>query len=156
MTELEDNVVATIQAARERAPKAHVVILGIPPIDYLTTSQNRRRDQALETAARRTAATWVPAPTVELYPDDMHPSRTGQLQYAAHIEKIIVDEGITGYTAATPKELPDALRAAMALDRSRVREHARLRFSVARMAAAYLRLYEDALLGADRRISLRG
>lgn len=68
----------------------------------------------------------------------------------------IVDEGITGYSVATAEELPDALRAAMKLDRERVRAHARERFSLARMASAYLHLYEDALLGADRRVSLRG
>lgn len=63
----------------------------------------------------------------------------------------IVDEGVTGYTAPSTDEFPQAILRAFALDRQRVRERAEERFSARRMAQAYARLYEHQI--ATRRSS---
>ena len=61
----------------------------------------------------------------------------------------VVDEGITGYAAATMDQFPEAIQKAMALDRTKVREHAARRFSPEQMARGYVKVYERAV--ADRR-----
>ena len=54
----------------------------------------------------------------------------------------LVDEGVTGACADGAGGLPDALARALALDRGAVRRRAVARFSGARMARDYARLYE--------------
>jgi glycosyltransferase involved in cell wall biosynthesis len=54
----------------------------------------------------------------------------------------VVDDGITGYCAADPTELPSLLGAALELDRGKIRVRAEERFSEARMVADHLDLYE--------------
>jgi glycosyltransferase involved in cell wall biosynthesis len=53
----------------------------------------------------------------------------------------IVDEDVTGCTAATRDELPAAAERALTLSRAAVRRRAEERFSSARMARAYLDVY---------------
>jgi glycosyltransferase involved in cell wall biosynthesis len=53
----------------------------------------------------------------------------------------VVDEGVTGFTAASPAELVSLVSKARALDRRRVREHARRRFSHDKMVDDYVALY---------------
>ena len=53
----------------------------------------------------------------------------------------VVDEGITGFTAATPGELAPLVAKACALDRRKVREHAESRFSHTKMVDDYLAHY---------------
>jgi glycosyltransferase involved in cell wall biosynthesis len=53
----------------------------------------------------------------------------------------IVDEGITGCTAASLNEFPEAVRRAVLLDRHEVRRQAVARFSADRMAREYSKLY---------------
>ncbi len=53
----------------------------------------------------------------------------------------IVDPGITGCTATSPEDLAEAARAAMDLNRGRVRRRAEERFSAARMAQGYEAAY---------------
>jgi glycosyltransferase involved in cell wall biosynthesis len=55
----------------------------------------------------------------------------------------IVEEGVTGVTAADVSGVAAAVRAACGLDRRRVREAAERRFSADRMAREYLRVYES-------------
>jgi glycosyltransferase involved in cell wall biosynthesis len=55
----------------------------------------------------------------------------------------IVDEGVTGYCASDPADLPILLRAALELDRSKVRAVAEERFASRRMVADHLALYEQ-------------
>jgi glycosyltransferase involved in cell wall biosynthesis len=55
----------------------------------------------------------------------------------------IVDEGITGYTAPGWEGLAGRTEEVARLDRRRVREHARSRFSVQRMVDAHLALYRS-------------
>jgi glycosyltransferase involved in cell wall biosynthesis len=55
----------------------------------------------------------------------------------------IVEEGLTGYCAASPGDLLACVRSALALDRGRVRARAEERFSGERMAREYLRIYEE-------------
>jgi glycosyltransferase involved in cell wall biosynthesis len=57
----------------------------------------------------------------------------------------IIDEGLTGYTAANAEELVRQVPRAFALDRRRVRERAEERFSAVRMAAKYAQLYQRLL-----------
>jgi glycosyltransferase involved in cell wall biosynthesis len=57
----------------------------------------------------------------------------------------VVDGGITGFHAPSEQELVDLVPRALALDRRRVREHARRRFSVDRMVADHLDLYGELL-----------
>ncbi len=54
----------------------------------------------------------------------------------------VVDDGITGYCAARTEDLPALLRAALELDRAKVRTRAEERFSDRRMVADHLTLYE--------------
>jgi glycosyltransferase involved in cell wall biosynthesis len=54
----------------------------------------------------------------------------------------LVDEGITGATAASMEEMPDAVRRCLAMDRRKVRQWAEERFSIQVMAKQYERLYE--------------
>jgi glycosyltransferase involved in cell wall biosynthesis len=53
----------------------------------------------------------------------------------------VVDEGITGYTAESPEELPLHVERALRLDRRRVRAQAEARFSGERMAREYEAIY---------------
>jgi glycosyltransferase involved in cell wall biosynthesis len=53
----------------------------------------------------------------------------------------VVDEGITGFTAATPAALAAHVPAVLALDRAKVRAHAESRFSHIKMVDDYLALY---------------
>jgi glycosyltransferase involved in cell wall biosynthesis len=55
----------------------------------------------------------------------------------------IVDEGVTGFLAETPEDLVNSIVASIDLDREVVRQHAERRFSHERMAAEYLRVYEQ-------------
>jgi glycosyltransferase involved in cell wall biosynthesis len=54
----------------------------------------------------------------------------------------VVDDGITGYCAGGPDEIPVLLRAALELDRDKIRIRAEERFSETRMVADHLDLYE--------------
>lgn len=54
----------------------------------------------------------------------------------------IIENGVTGYVAASEEELPRLVRSALALDRERVRKRAIARFDVAAAAERYLDLYE--------------
>jgi glycosyltransferase involved in cell wall biosynthesis len=53
----------------------------------------------------------------------------------------VIDEGLTGYYAESAQDLPQAILRALALDRSRVRERAMVRFKSERMASEYARVY---------------
>ena len=53
----------------------------------------------------------------------------------------VVDEGITGFTAASPDALGPLVAKACALDRRRVREQAQSRFGAEKMVDDYLALY---------------
>lgn len=57
----------------------------------------------------------------------------------------VIDEGVTGFSATDPEELPDVLELACRLDRRRVRGHAEERFGVTAMVDAYEAVYRDAL-----------
>jgi glycosyltransferase involved in cell wall biosynthesis len=59
----------------------------------------------------------------------------------------IVDEGITGYSAATPEAFPTAISKCFGLDRRKVREQAEKRFSAENMARQYARVYEQLAAG---------
>jgi glycosyltransferase involved in cell wall biosynthesis len=54
----------------------------------------------------------------------------------------VIDEAVTGYCAADEDEFKQRVLEAVALDRHRVHERARMRFSPRAMAAAYLEVYE--------------
>src|SRR5262249_58718919 len=55
----------------------------------------------------------------------------------------VVDEGVTGYSAARAEDYPEAVRQALALDRRRVRDRAAERFSAERMARQYMEAYRQ-------------
>ena len=57
----------------------------------------------------------------------------------------VIEEGVTGYSVESLAQLPEALSKCYALDRRRVRQAAEQRFSAARMARDYLRVYEQVL-----------
>jgi glycosyltransferase involved in cell wall biosynthesis len=63
----------------------------------------------------------------------------------------VIDEGVTGYTAASAAEFAAQVPRAFALDRRRVRARAEDRFSARRMAEQYAGLYEWVVGGAVRR-----
>jgi glycosyltransferase involved in cell wall biosynthesis len=54
----------------------------------------------------------------------------------------IVDEGVTGCSANSNEEFLEAVRKALQLDRSRVRQRAEVRFSAEEMARKYAAVYE--------------
>ena len=53
-----------------------------------------------------------------------------------------IDHGITGYLVSDPETAATAVPSAVALDRSAIARHARLRFSVDRMVRAYIGAYQ--------------
>jgi glycosyltransferase involved in cell wall biosynthesis len=55
----------------------------------------------------------------------------------------IVEEGATGFTAATKEEFLSSIRQCFAINRNRVRQIAEQRFSAERMARDYLQVYES-------------
>ncbi len=55
----------------------------------------------------------------------------------------VVDEGITGFTAATPADLAPLVAKTCALDRRKVRDHAAARFSHTKMVDDYLAHYRS-------------
>ena len=61
----------------------------------------------------------------------------------------VVDEGVTGFTAATPAELASLVAKACALDRRKVREHAASRFSHTKMVDDYLDHYRSLLANME-------
>jgi glycosyltransferase involved in cell wall biosynthesis len=61
----------------------------------------------------------------------------------------VVDDGVTGFTAATPDELEPLVAKACSLDRRKVREHAAARFGHEKMVEDYLALYR-AMIEAPR------
>ncbi len=68
----------------------------------------------------------------------------------------IVDPGVTGYVAPDEERLPDLVERALLLDRRAVRERARLRFDVARIAAQYHALYRDIVRESGPDDAVRG
>lgn len=62
----------------------------------------------------------------------------------------LVEEGVTGFVRSSEAELADAMRAAPALDRGRVRATAARRFSTRRMVDDHVRAYERALRVYER------
>jgi glycosyltransferase involved in cell wall biosynthesis len=56
----------------------------------------------------------------------------------------VVDDGVTGFSAATPGVLGPLVTKARALDRRRVRAHAAARFGHAKMVDDYIALYRAA------------
>jgi len=58
----------------------------------------------------------------------------------------VVDQGVTGFTADRFEDLPGLIPELLALDRRRVREHARARFHFQFMVDAYERLYRKVAL----------
>jgi glycosyltransferase involved in cell wall biosynthesis len=64
----------------------------------------------------------------------------------------VVDEGVTGYTAASADDFPRQVLRSFALDRRRVRARAEERFSAQRMARAYAELYARVARGAAGRV----
>ncbi len=60
----------------------------------------------------------------------------------------VVDNGITGFHAASIDELAALVAPALALDRRRVREHAQARFGYDRMVDGYLELYRAGIAAA--------
>lgn len=54
----------------------------------------------------------------------------------------LIEPGLTGFLADHPAELPPLVRAAITLDRKRIRTRAQARFSSARMAAEHLALFQ--------------
>ncbi|RPI27557.1 MAG: glycosyltransferase family 4 protein [Acidobacteria bacterium] len=60
----------------------------------------------------------------------------------------VVDPGITGFYGESVEELAGMVPAALELDRRRVREHARRRFSHGRMVDEYVELYRKTIQGA--------
>src|SRR5262249_12308306 len=63
----------------------------------------------------------------------------------------VVDEGVTGYSAARAEDCLEAVRKALALDRRRVRDRAAARFSAERMARQYLEVYRQVTAGIPGR-----
>jgi len=61
----------------------------------------------------------------------------------------VVDEGVTGYTAATPAGLAPLVAKACILDRRKVREHAASRFSHTKMVDDYLAHYDSLLANGE-------
>ena len=59
----------------------------------------------------------------------------------------IVDDGVTGFLRDDEAGLADAVRRAASLDRRRCVELAKQRFTVERMVADHLRLYQRVLTG---------
>ena len=64
----------------------------------------------------------------------------------------IIDEGVTGHVVQTVPDAIEALGRIPALDRTRVRQRFEQRFSASRMAADYVRVYQQLLdrSGTDR------
>jgi glycosyltransferase involved in cell wall biosynthesis len=54
----------------------------------------------------------------------------------------VVDEGVTGYSAASPEDYLEVVRQTLTLDRRRVRDHAVERFSPERMGRQYVEVYK--------------
>jgi glycosyltransferase involved in cell wall biosynthesis len=63
----------------------------------------------------------------------------------------VVDEGVTGYSAASAEDYPEAVRKTLALDRRRVRDRAAERFSAERMARQYMEVYRQVTEGIPGR-----
>lgn len=55
----------------------------------------------------------------------------------------IVNEGITGLSVESLAQMPEAIAKCFSLDRRRIRQEAEQRFSAARMAGDYLRVYQQ-------------
>lgn len=62
----------------------------------------------------------------------------------------VVDPGVTGFIFETEEEAVAAVDQAKTFDRTRCRRRFERRFSAARMAAEYARIYEDLVDGLDR------
>lgn len=60
----------------------------------------------------------------------------------------IVEPGLTGVLVEDPRDLPDAIVAARSLDRAAIRDRARQRFSLDRMAREHVAAYERVLGGS--------
>jgi glycosyltransferase involved in cell wall biosynthesis len=59
----------------------------------------------------------------------------------------VVDEGVTGYSAPSAEDYPEAVQKALALNRRRVRDRAAERFSAERMARQYVEVYRQRATG---------
>lgn len=59
----------------------------------------------------------------------------------------LIDSGVTGYAVTDERDLASAITRTVRLDRQRVRDAARQRFSFQRMAAEHVRVYEEVLGG---------
>lgn len=60
----------------------------------------------------------------------------------------VVDQGVTGFYSADESELPDLVLRASSLDRRRLYEQAKRRFSHIQMVENYLHLYQSAILAS--------
>ncbi|HKB41558.1 MAG TPA: glycosyltransferase, partial [Gemmataceae bacterium] len=59
----------------------------------------------------------------------------------------VVDEGVTGYSAPSAEDYPEAVQKALDLDRRRVQGRAAKRFSAERMARQYVEVYRQVTSG---------
>ncbi|MEY2467196.1 MAG: hypothetical protein QOD03_1717, partial [Verrucomicrobiota bacterium] len=64
----------------------------------------------------------------------------------------IVEENITGCTAATAAEFSNAVVRSLSLDRRQVRQRAEQCFSVKRMVEGYLQVYEQAITASQKKL----
>ena len=63
----------------------------------------------------------------------------------------VIDEGVTGYIVESEEEAVCKVGALLALDRGRVRRRFEERFTAARMAADYVKIYKNLVPAAARR-----
>jgi glycosyltransferase involved in cell wall biosynthesis len=56
-----------------------------------------------------------------------------------------INEGVTGFAVESLAQMPEAIAKCSSLDRRRIRQEAEQRFSVARMAGAYLDVYQQVI-----------
>jgi glycosyltransferase involved in cell wall biosynthesis len=81
---------------------------------------------------------------------------TPVLAFAGGSVAEVVDEGITGHIVSSMAEAAVKIDSLLALDRAAIRRRFELRFTAARMASDYVRLYQRQVSQAHTRRPARG
>jgi glycosyltransferase involved in cell wall biosynthesis len=110
-------------------------------VEYVGSVSSRERDRLLGGARALLYPVQAPEPFGLVQVEAMM-CGTPVVAMALGAVPEIIDEGVTGYTAASADEFVRQVPRALALDRQRVRARAEERFSARRMAELYAELYD--------------
>jgi glycosyltransferase involved in cell wall biosynthesis len=129
-------------------------LLKLPGVEYIGEIDDRRKTAFLQGARALLFPIDWPEPFGLVMIEAMA-CGTPVLAFQNGSVREVIDEGVTGYVVKSVEEGIRKLGAVLALDRGRVRRRFEERFTAARMANDYVRLYKRIITGEGRQAADR-